>query len=330
MSDSEELSDDPRDDAVGTALEEQYEPEYNSMVKRRKKKNKKKKLKHAYQADARIWCDETKKWADKIDWNRGDICTAQMLLTELNASFYESEEGRKRLKAERVEAKRIYHANVQENNETAKQYPGKYCLGSKLPRIKGNLYRLIEMFGQYVYDRRDLDAAMTRKENAMKAELHRMRKRIWAYRKFYGTDRTSEEYQQLLDKADEKFKFYDSGSEEKQAAAIVSDTESHSSSSDDGLVVNETGNANFDQGQELGKRAAKVITSMTSFDRDHDAHPDQKGIVGGKSNEDAQDLRSDNEAPAAEPAEKEAAPAAEEKTDEVITVDTLHCFTRIE
>eukprot|EP00945_MAST-04E_sp_MAST-4E-sp1_P008459 g8459.t1 len=96
------------------------------------------------------------------------------------------------------------------------------------------------MFGQYVYDRNDLDAATTREKNAMKAELHRMRKRIWVYRKLYGSERTNEEYQQLLEKADEKFKFYDSGSEDKKKAAIVSDTDSDSSSSDDGLVVNRT------------------------------------------------------------------------------------------
>eukprot|EP00945_MAST-04E_sp_MAST-4E-sp1_P008654 g8654.t1 len=174
-----------------------------------------------------------------------------MLLAELNAS----------LKAERTEAKRIYQADVQGNNGSAKKYPNKYCLGSKLPRIKGNYYRLIEMFGQYVYDRRDLDAATTRKENAMKAELHAMRKRIWVYRKFYGTDRTNEDYQQLLDKADDKFAYYDSGFEEKQAA--ISDTESNSSSSsdglEDGLVLIETGNANFDKGQQDGKRAVKKI-----------------------------------------------------------------------
>ena len=169
------FDDDLADDGKGKGLEESYSSEYNAMENKKKAERKKQKMKHAYKADARIWNDETQKWVKKLDRNRGSTCTLTMLFTEFNYIF-DSEEGRKRLKTERMEAKKSYESNEQNNNKHANKYPDKYCLGSKLPAIKGNFFRLMQMFEQYIYDEKDRMAAATREKNAMRHELAKMRK----------------------------------------------------------------------------------------------------------------------------------------------------------
>lgn len=225
-----DIEDSLDDDARGVGLEEAHGEEYDAMVEKRKRKRKKKKKRKAFKADARLWNDETRKWAEDIGRDR-EGCTLTKLLTELNFVF-SGQEGRARLKAERLEAKRIYHANVQGNNEKAKTYPDKYARGIELPVIRGNFYRLIEMFDDYIYEQKSRDAAATREKNAMRDELAKMRKRIWVYRRAHAGEYDRDDMEEgegvhnyLLRKADEQYKYYVSSEEDK---LNISDDESDS------------------------------------------------------------------------------------------------------
>ena len=114
-----------QDDKHSNTLENKHSKKYNAMEKKSKAKRKEKKLKHAYKADAQIWKDKTCSWVKKLDRNRGSTCMLTMLFTEFNYVF-DSEEGREKLKAEHMAAKKIYEKNEQKNNKHGRKYPDKY------------------------------------------------------------------------------------------------------------------------------------------------------------------------------------------------------------